>query len=104
MTSEQLSFDSVPLHRTGAPDTSVKAGYSINATQLEEMVYKAIYEAGQHGITADELLQMFPNYSYSSITARPASLKRQGLIMDTGERRPGRSGRPQAVLKAVYLP
>jgi hypothetical protein len=103
MTSEQLSFDSVPLHRNGAPDTSVKAGLSINTTQLEQMVYLAIYEAGHRGITADELLQLFPDYSYSSITARPASLKRQGIVIDTGERRPGRSGRPQAVLKAKYL-
>jgi hypothetical protein len=103
MMSEQLSFDSVPLHRNGAPDTSVKAGMSLNVTQLEQMVYDAIRASGHYGITADELLQLFPDYSYSSITARPASLKRQGLVIDTGERRPGRSGRQQAVLKVKYL-
>jgi hypothetical protein len=103
MTNEQLSFDSVPLYRNGAPDTSVKAALSLNVTHLEQMVYEAIRDAGHQGMTADELLQLFPDYSYSSITARPASLKRQGLVIDTGERRPGRSGRPQAVLKAKYL-
>lgn len=103
MTSEQLSFDSVPLYRNGAPDTSVQAGLSLNVTALEQIVYDAIRNAGNRGMTADELLQLFPDYSYSSITARPASLKRQGLVVDTGERRPGRSGRPQAVLKAKYL-
>lgn len=103
MTNEQLSFDSVPLHRNGAPDTSVNAANSINATQLEQMVFEAIRNSGHQGMTADELLRLFPDYSYSSITARPASLKRQGLVIDTGERRPGRSGRPQAVLKAKYL-
>lgn len=103
MTNEQLSFDSVPLYRNGAPNTSVKAALSLNVTHLEQMVYDAIRDAGHQGMTADELLQLFPDYSYSSITARPASLKRQGLVIDTGERRPGRSGRPQAVLKAKYL-
>jgi hypothetical protein len=103
MTNEQLSFDSVPLYRNGAPDTSVKAALLLNVTHLEQMVYDAIRDAGHQGMTADELLQLFPDYSYSSITARPASLKRQGLVIDTGERRPGRSGRPQAVLKAKYL-
>ena len=103
MTSEQLSFDSVPLHRNGAPDTSVKAGLSLNVSQLEQMVFDAIRDAGHQGITADELLRLFPDYSYSSITARPASLKRRGIVIDTGQRRPGRSGRLQAVLKAKYL-
>jgi len=100
---EQLSFDSVPLYRNNAPDTSVQAAMELPVTQLEQMVYDAIRNAGHRGMTADELLAMFPGYSYSSITARPASLKRQGLVLDTGERRKGRSGRLQAVLKAKYL-
>lgn len=103
MKSEQMSFDQAPLYRNNAPDTSIKAAMSLNLPELEQMVYDVIREAGHRGITADELLQRFPNYSYSSITARPASLKRKGLVLDTGERRPGRSGRPQAVLKAKYL-
>jgi hypothetical protein len=100
---EQLSFDSVPLYRNNALDTSVQAAMTLNVTQLEQMVFDAIRNAGHKGITADELLAMFPRYSYSSITARPASLKRQGLVLDSGERRKGRSGRAQAVLKAKYL-
>jgi hypothetical protein len=103
MTSQQLNFDSVPLFRNNAPDTSVTAANSINTVELKEMVYKAIYDAGWNGITADELLMQFPEFSYSSITARPASLKREGRVIDTGQRRAGRSGRPQAVLRAKYL-
>jgi len=100
---EQMTFDSVPLFRNGAPDTSVKAALELPVSQLEQMVYEAIRASGHKGITADELLALFPGFSYSSITARPASLKRNGLVVDTGERRAGRSGRLQAVLKATEL-
>ena len=103
MMSEQMTFDSVPLYRNNAPDTSVIAANSLNTQELKEMVFDAIKGAGWNGITADELLQMFPNFSYSSITARPASLKREGRVIDTGQRRAGRSGRLQAVLRAKYI-
>ena len=89
------------LYRLEAPDTSVTAAASTDVTRLEAMVLDAIRQAGDQGMTADELLALFPNHSYSSITARPASLKRKRLICDSGERRTGRSGRSQAVLKAT---
>lgn len=84
-------------------NTSQLAFDSIDTTVLEEMVLSAIRKSGDRGMTADELLAQFPRYSYSSITARPASLKRKGLIKDSGERRKGRSGRLQAVLKAEAI-
>lgn len=90
-----------PLTRTTDPETSHKAAASIEPTDLEALVLRAIREAQETGMTADELLEKFPDLSYSSITARPASLKRKGLIKDSGERRPGRSGRSQAVLVAT---
>ena len=96
----QATIDFTPLVRTNDPDTSHAAAASIDATKLEEMVYQAIANSPD-GVTADELLARFPGYSYSSITARPAALKRKGLVKDTGERRPGRSGRLQAVLKVA---
>lgn len=89
------------LHRSDAADTSIAAAKNIEATRLEALVLDAIRNAGNLGVTADELLAMFPEHSYSSITARPAALKRKNLIYDSGERRSGRSGRSQAVLKAV---
>jgi hypothetical protein len=88
------------LHRRKGPDTSVAAAQSVNPTDLEVMVLTAIEEAGEAGMTADELLDTFPGYSYSSITARPAALKRKGLILDSGRKRSGKSGRAQAVLVA----
>lgn len=86
------------LARTGGPVTSREAAESVDATRLEGMVLAAIRESGWGGMTADELLARFPDHSYSSITARPAALKRKGLVVDSGDKRKGRSGRSQAVL------
>lgn len=88
------------LFRRGARDTSIEAAESINLPKLELMVYGAIRNAREEGLTADELLDHFTGYSYSSITARPSALRRKGLVVDSGERRLGRSGRKQAVLIA----
>lgn len=89
------------LFRRNASDTSIEAAKSIEVTKLEALVLQAIKDSGKTGITQDELLQRFSHYSYSSITARPSALKRKGLVVDSGERRPARSGRNQAVLVAV---
>jgi len=82
-------------------DTSAEALESIDIPRLEAMILEDIELAGVWGMTQDDLIAMHPGYSYSSITARPAALKRKGLIFDSGERRTGRSGRRQAVLKAA---
>jgi hypothetical protein len=88
------------LVRHNANDTSINAAKSINVTKLETMILLAIKESGEKGMTADELRSHFPHLSYSSVTARPSSLKAKGLIFDSGRRRTGKSGRPQAVLIA----
>jgi hypothetical protein len=89
------------LHRHHASDTSIEAAESIDTTRLERMILEDIELSGIWGMTQDDLLQMHPRLAYSSITSRPAALKRKGLIYDSGERRLGKSGRRQAVLKAT---
>lgn len=89
------------LHRHHATDTSIEAAESIDITRLEQMILEDIELAGVWGMTQDDLLSMHPRLSYSSVTSRPAALKRKGLIFDSGERRLGKSGRRQAVLKAA---
>lgn len=89
------------LYRADASDTSRDAAESIDVNRLENMVLTAIRNAGLYGVTQSELLEQFPDYSYSSITARPSSLKRKGLIFDSGSRRQGKSSRSQAVLVAA---
>lgn len=94
--------DVCAYYRKNPAITSVKAAESLNVGQLEDLIYNAIKSAGDRGMIADELLAMFPTLSYSSVTARPASLKRKGLVKDSGYMRNGRSGRAQSVLVAVH--
>lgn len=89
------------LYRTGAPDTSVDAADSIDATRLEEMVYQTIYGFGSKGCISDEVREQYPHLAYSSVTARYRRLLDMQLIVDTGRRRPGRSGRNQRVMVAA---
>lgn len=89
------------LHRHHASDTSIESAESIDVTRLEQMILEDIELSGIWGMTQDDLLTMHPRLAYSSITSRPAALKRKGLIYDSGERRMGKSGRRQAVLKAA---
>lgn len=89
------------LSRTENPATSKQAAASIEVTALEALVLRQIREAGPWGMTQDELLEANPHLSYSSVTARPAALKRRGLVVDSGSKRVGRSGRKQTVLVAV---
>jgi hypothetical protein len=89
------------LSRSQGPATSKAAAQELPVTDLEALVLQTIRQAGPRGMTQDELLQQFPNLSYSSVTARPAALKRRGLIADSGEKRKGRSGRNQSVLIAL---
>ena len=87
------------LYRTTDPDTSREAAESINVTRMESIVLFHIWNAGHNGATQDELLaELTPHYRYSTITSRPAALKRKGLVVDSGKRRPGVSGRSQIVL------
>ena len=94
MTSTKL------LHRKNASDTSIKAAEKLDAVGLEYMVLIAIREAGEIGMTQGELLAKFCEYPYSSITARPAALKRKGLVFDSGLRRKSNFSRKQIVLVA----
>jgi len=89
------------LYRSDAIDTSIDAAESIDVTRLEQLVFDAIRNAGADGMTQQELLNMFPHLSYSSVTARPAALKHKGLVVDSGRRRAGQSSRSQSVLVAA---
>ena len=95
-------FGTNPRHlvRADSPDTSHEAAHLVDTTNLESLVYEAIKKFPD-GCISDEVRALFPNYPYSSITARYRALLDKGFIEDTGLRRPGRSGRSQRVLKAV---
>jgi len=89
------------LVRRDDPDTSHQASQKVDTTKLEELVYKTIKSFGDRGCISDDVLNLYSHMPYSSITARYKALMQKGLIEDTGERRSGRSGRPQRVMKAT---
>ena len=86
------------LVRNQDPTTSHQAAQGVDTTKLESMVYEAI-KSHPEGCISDEILEMYPNYPYSSITARYKSLLDKGFIEVTGVKR-GKFGRNQRVMKA----
>ena len=87
------------LVRKEDPVTSHQAAQVVDTTKLEQMVYEAI-KSHPEGCISDEILEMYPNYPYSSITARYKSLLDKGFIEVTGVRR-GKFGRNQRVMRAT---
>ena len=87
------------LVRKEDPTTSHQAAQAVDSTKLEQMVYEAI-KGFPDGCISDEILEMYPNYPYSSITARYRALLDKGFIEVTGVKR-GRFGRNQRVMRAA---
>jgi len=86
------------LARREDPTTSHQAAQAVDTTKLEQMVYEAI-KSHPDGCISDEILAMYPNYPYSSITARYRALLDKDLIEVSGVKR-GRFGRNQRIMKA----
>jgi len=86
------------LVRNQDPTTSHQAAQAVDTTKLESLVYEAI-KSHPDGCISDEILEMYPNYPYSSITARYRALLDKDLIEVTGVKR-GKFGRNQRVMKA----
>jgi len=87
------------LVRKEDPTTSHQAAQAVDSTKLEQMVYEAI-KSHPEGCISDEILEMYPNYPYSSITARYRALLDKGFIEVSGVKR-GKFGRNQRIMKAV---
>lgn len=85
------------LRRNDSPETSFEAAHHVDTTSLEQLVFEAIGTYPE-GCIADELLDRFSHYPYSSITARFKALIDKGFIEVIGTRK-GRSGRSQRVMK-----
>jgi hypothetical protein len=98
--SMERFFGTAPfkLVRNQDPTTSHQAAQVVDTTKLESLVYEAI-KSHPEGCISDEILAMYPNYPYSSITARYKSLLDKGFIEVTGVKR-GKFGRNQRIMKA----
>jgi hypothetical protein len=97
---QDFGSDPKTLVRRQDPDTSHKAANAVDTSRLERLVYEAIAKF-PNGCISDQILALFPNFPYSSITARYRALLDKGFIEDTGERRAGASGKGQRVMRAT---
>lgn len=86
------------LHRKTDPETSAAAAHSLRATELEQEVLDFILSKENQGCTLDDVVAAHPHLSIVTISPRFAPLIRKGLVIDTGERRIGKSGRGQRVM------
>jgi hypothetical protein len=87
------------LVRKEDPVTSHEASQAVDTTKIEQLVYEAI-KSFPEGCISDQVLEMYPQYPYSSITARYRALLDKGFIEITGTRA-GKSGRNQRVMKGL---
>ena len=99
--SMERFFGTAPfkLVRNQDPTTSHQAAQAVDTTKLESLVYEAI-KSHPDGCISDEILAMYPNYPYSSITARYRALLDKGFIEVTGVKR-GKFGRNQRIMRAT---
>jgi hypothetical protein len=88
------------LARNTDPSTSHEAAASVDATELESIVYKVI-SMFPNGCIGDDVMRMLPQFGIQTISPRYAPLIRKGFVVDTGERRQARSGRSQRVMKVM---
>jgi hypothetical protein len=86
------------LARREDPVTSHQAAQAVDTTKLEKVVYEAI-KSFPDGCISDQILDMYPNYPYSSITARYKALLDKDMIEISGVKR-GKFGRNQRIMKA----
>ena len=88
------------LARATDPETSKEAAQSVDPSRLEKIVLDVI-KSFPEGCICQDIEHALPHIRTSSITPRLRPLIKKGLIVDTGEKRPGFSGRNQRVVRAV---
>lgn len=92
--------DYEPARKTD-PDTSKDAAASVDTQGLEKLVLGVIRNFGHGGCISDDVCAEMPRHGVQTITPRFKRLLNKNLIVDTGERRMGRAGRMQRVMRAV---
>ena len=90
-TMDDLFEDTTPskLHRKGSPQTSIDAAHSVPTARMRRYVLALIDLAGLRGTTIKEMNKNHPQYTTSTISARPCELERGGHIFYAGDKRSG---------------
>ena len=105
MPSAESIFGTDPhiLHRRGGPETSEDAAYGVNTSKLERLTFNTICTYGRHGCIQDDVVDTHAYLPYSSVTARFSALERKNLIVRGPDKRIGRAGKEQFVMrKSAY--
>jgi len=86
------AYPDAPGHRNA--ETSIAAANALapELGRLQRMAVRAIRDAGENGLTADELAARLGMDRWS-IQPRTSELKRKLLIRDSGQRRPNCTGK-----------
>jgi len=82
------------------PQTSKEAAKTVDVNKMEQLVLDVI-KSFPEGCISQDVESALAQYRASSITPRYRPLIHKGLVVDTGQKRPGFSGRNQRVMKAV---
>lgn len=91
------------LARSDHPDTSKQSAKKVQSSQFEQLAYEIIKAAGQMGCIADDVQQKWNAPERTQYFSRISGLIDKGLILDTGARRKGISGRLQSVYVAKEI-
>jgi hypothetical protein len=94
-----MLFGSKAKSRIRDAKTSYDAGEKVDTAKLEGVVYEVI-KKHPDGCIMDDVIDALPHIREHSIQPRFAPLIRKGFVSDTGEKRMGKSGRFQRVMKA----
>lgn len=91
-TSAMVSYPNKPGHR--GIDTSIAAAeaFAPHLAYCQHVVHQVVEEAGAYGAIGDEIAEKL-GWDRYAVRPRTSELKKKGLIVDSGRRRPGRSGR-----------
>jgi hypothetical protein len=85
-------YPNAPGHRNVETSIAAADAVALKLGRLQRMAEAAIREAGQRGLTADELAAEL-NLDRWSIQPRTSELNRRGLIRDSGYHRLNATGR-----------
>ncbi|MBA4092065.1 MAG: hypothetical protein C0494_15945 [Sphingobium sp.] len=90
------NYGETPAHR--GIDTSVEAAASIafGLSYLQGKVFRAIAEAGAHGLTTNELAECL-RIDRGSVQPRTSELRAKGRIRDSRQRRNNANGKKAIV-------
>lgn len=95
-------FGDAPTERGAArhadPDTAKAAAKTVAVADLEALVLGALRKFRLAGMTTHELAE-YLKLSLVSVSPRMRPLVKKGLVVDSGERRAGTSGRTSIVWK-----